>query len=89
MKNYLRLLQFTRQFSLGLLILGGVFYLDQISFGPTILSIGGIGFAFYSFLSAFKPIHEEPNWELVYPELALGDVDEDAPLPERKTDEDA
>jgi gliding motility-associated protein GldL len=23
-------------------------------------------------MSAFEPIHEEPNWELVYPELALG-----------------
>jgi gliding motility-associated protein GldL len=31
--------------------------------------------------SAFEPIHEDPNWELVYPELALGhseDLDHDA-----------
>merc|ERR1711991_1296190 len=30
--------------------------------------------------SAFEPIHEDPNWELVYPELALGhdeDIDPD------------
>jgi gliding motility-associated protein GldL len=26
--------------------------------------------------SAFEPIHEDPNWELVYPELALGHSDE-------------
>jgi gliding motility-associated protein GldL len=27
-------------------------------------------------MSAFEPIHEDPNWELVYPELALGHSDE-------------
>jgi gliding motility-associated protein GldL len=26
--------------------------------------------------SAFEPIHEDPNWELVYPELALGHSDD-------------
>jgi len=26
--------------------------------------------------SAFEPIHEDPHWELVYPELALGHSDE-------------
>jgi hypothetical protein len=33
------------------------------------------GITFYSiiwFLSGFEPIHEEPKWELVYAELALG-----------------
>jgi hypothetical protein len=28
------------------------------------------------FLSMFEPIQEEPNWELVYPELALGDSED-------------
>lgn len=76
MKNYLRVLQFSRQISLGLIFLGGVFYLDNLTIGTKLLSIGGIGFAFYCFLSAFKPIHEEPNWELVFPELALGESED-------------
>lgn len=36
------------------------------------LSTEAVIFAF----SAFEPIHEDPNWELVYPELALGHADE-------------
>lgn len=39
-----------------------------------------VGVIFYSiiwFLSGFEPIQEEPNWELVYPELALGYSDSD------------
>ena len=36
------------------------------------LSTEAVIFAF----SAFEPIHEDPNWELVYPELALGQSDE-------------
>ena len=36
------------------------------------LSTEAVIFAF----SAFEPIHEDPNWELVYPELALGHQDE-------------
>ena len=76
MKNYLKILQFFRQISLGLLAMGGVLYLDKIHFSIFLLTVGGLGFAFYCFLSAFKPIHEEPNWELVYPELALGYSDD-------------
>ncbi len=48
--------------------------------GPML--IAGLGTeAFIFFMSAFEPIHEDPNWELVYPELALGhsdDLDHDA-----------
>jgi len=37
------------------------------------LTVEAIIFAF----SAFEPIHEDPNWELVYPELALGHGDDE------------
>ena len=90
MKHYLKFLQFIRQSSVGLLTLGAVLYLDEVSAGATILSIGGLGFAFYSFLAAFKPIHEEPNWELVYPELALAhssDLEDTLPV-NSKSEED-
>ena len=43
--------------------------------GPML--IAGLGTeAVIFFFSAFEPIHEDPNWELVYPELALGHSDE-------------
>lgn len=76
MKNYLKTIQFTRQISLGILSYGGVHFLNHWPYAISLLSVGGLGFAIYCFLSAFKPIHEEPNWELVYPELALGNVEE-------------
>lgn len=34
--------------------------------------ISGSTVALMNFMAAFEPIHEEPNWEYVYPELALG-----------------
>jgi gliding motility-associated protein GldL len=43
--------------------------------GPML--IAGLGTEALIFVfSAFEPIHEDPNWELVYPELALGHSDE-------------
>ena len=35
-------------------------------------AIGAIGFGLiglYAFMAAFAPIHEMPNWEIVFPEL--------------------
>ncbi len=75
-KQTLQFLQYTRQFSLGFMFIGGVFYVDHFPFSTFFLTVGGLGFACYCILSAFKPIHEEPNWELVYPELALGECDD-------------
>ncbi len=46
------------------------------------IGIAGITFAFTEFMAGFEPIHEIPNWELVYPELALG---ESEPLDDKKS----
>ncbi|MBW7866791.1 MAG: gliding motility protein GldL [Brumimicrobium sp.] len=52
-------------------IIGALFKIQHYPGAGLMLMIGlgteAIIFAF----SAFEPIHEEPNWELVYPELAL------------------
>lgn len=71
-KKITQTLQVLRQGSISLLLIGGVFYLNRFSGGVALLTIGGLSLAVHSFLRAFSPIHEEPNWELVYPELALG-----------------
>lgn len=49
--------------------------------GPML--IAGLGTeAVIFFFSAFEPIHEDPDWTLVYPELATGDmVEHDEALP--------
>ena len=58
--------------------------------GATIMLIGGLGIEAVIFmLSAHEPLHEELDWTLAYPELALGHSDDDnssASLPE-KSDE--
>jgi hypothetical protein len=38
--------------------------------------ISGCTMVLAQFMAGFEPIHEYPNWELVYPELALGYSDE-------------
>jgi gliding motility-associated protein GldL len=62
-------------------IIGALFKIMHWKFADTML-IAGLGTeAVIFFFSAFEPIHEDPNWELVYPELALGhseDLDNEA-----------
>ncbi len=71
-KKFIQTLQVLRQGSISLILVGGVFYLNRFTGGTALLTMGGLCLAVHSFLRAFTPIHEEPNWELVYPELALG-----------------
>jgi hypothetical protein len=71
-KKFIQTLQVLRQGSISVLLIGGVFYVNHFAGGVALLTAGGLSLAVHSFLRAFTPIHEEPNWELVYPELALG-----------------
>ncbi len=66
-----------RQISLTMLAIGGVMLLNDQASGKWAFSAGGFLFALYLFMKAFEPIREEPNWELVYPELGLGLSEED------------
>ena len=57
-------------------IVGALFKIMHWPFaGPMLSSRFGTEAVIF-FFSAFEPIHEDPNWELVYPELALGHSDE-------------
>ena len=56
-----------------LLAIGLLLFLLDVSNYPLIFS-GGV-YAVYLFSQGFSPIHEQPSWELVYPELALGHDD--------------
>lgn len=57
-------------------IIGALFKIQHYP-GAGPMLIAGLGTeAFIFFFSAFEPLHEEPDWSLVYPQLRTGRVDE-------------
>lgn len=62
-------------------ILGALFKIMHWPGAGPMLVVGLSTEAVIFIFSAFEPIHEDPDWTLVYPELALGhdeDIDEEA-----------
>ena len=57
-------------------IVGALFKIEHLPGASIMLSIGLGVEAFIFFMSAFEPLHEDPNRELVYPELAVGHTDD-------------
>jgi gliding motility-associated protein GldL len=56
-----------------IVIVGAMFKIQHWP-GASAMLVGGLTIeAIIFFFSAFEPIHEEPDWSLVYPELALPD----------------
>lgn len=63
-------------FGAAVVIVGALFKIQHWP-GASPMLILGLGTEALIFIfSAFEPIHEDPNWELVYPELALGHSDD-------------
>lgn len=63
----------------GAIVIVGAMFKIQHWPGATIMLIGGLGVEAVIFiLSAFEPLHEDPDWTLVYPELSAMDDDEEA-----------
>ncbi|MFM7770359.1 MAG: gliding motility protein GldL [Bacteroidota bacterium] len=52
-------------------IIGAMFKIQHWPFASVLLVVGLSTEAVIFFFSAFEPIHEEPDWSLVYPELGL------------------
>ncbi len=68
-------------FGAAVVIIGAMFKIMHWPGAGPMLVLGLSVEALIFIFSAFEPIHEDPNWELVYPELALGhadDLDHDA-----------
>lgn len=68
-------------FGAAVVIVGALFKIQHWPGAGPMLIAGLSTEALIFIFSAFEPIHEDPNWELVYPELALGhsdDLDHDA-----------
>ena len=58
-------------------IVGALFKIMHWPFSGPLLVVGLSTEAVIFFFSAFEPMHEEPKWELVYPELAEHEEEED------------
>jgi gliding motility-associated protein GldL len=63
-------------FGAAIVIIGAMFKIMHWPGAGAMLVIGLSTEALIFIFSAFEPIHEDPNWELVYPELALGHDDD-------------
>ncbi len=61
-----------------LVILGALFKIQHYPGAGVMLMLGMCTEAIIFFFSAFEPLHVEYNWALVYPELALGDEEEES-----------
>ena len=59
-----------------IVIIGALFKIMHWPFAGPMLVVGLSVEAVIFFFSAFEPLHEDPNWELVYPELALAHDEE-------------
>ncbi len=59
-------------FGAAIVIVGAMFKIMHWPGAGAMLVVGLSTEALIFVFSAFEPIHEDPNWELVYPELALG-----------------
>lgn len=57
-------------------IVGALFKIMHWPYAGVLLTLGLSTEAIIFFFSAFEPLHEEPKWELVYPELATGETRE-------------
>jgi len=63
-------------FGAAIVIVGALFKIQHWPFASAMLIVGLSTEALIFIFSSFEPIHEDPNWELVYPELGLGHSDE-------------
>lgn len=74
-KKFKTIMKFVYGWGGAVVIVGALFKILHIP-GP-MLTIGLLVEAAIFVLSAFEPLHEDPDWSLVYPELAMGHADVD------------
>jgi len=63
-------------FGAAVVIFGAMFKIQHWPGASPMLVVGLTVEAIIFIFSAFEPIHEDPHWELVYPELAMGHSDD-------------
>lgn len=84
-RKFKTIMKFVYGWGGAVVIVGALFKILHIP-GP-MLTIGLLVEASIFILSAFEPLHEDLDWTLVYPELALGHSDDEHELPEKEEEE--
>ena len=72
-KKWKKTMNFVYGFGAAIVIVGALFKILHLPGANAMLSIGLLTEAAIFMISAFEPVHQEPDWSLVYPELAGGD----------------
>jgi hypothetical protein len=72
-----RAAMFLGNFSIALGIVGIFLLVEKNSYGSPLIILACSMYSLYAFLEALLPSPIEYNWDLVYPELALGEFPED------------
>ena len=76
-KKFKTIMKYVYGYGGAIVIIGAMFKIQHWP-GATIMLIGGLGIeAIIFMLSAHEPLHEELDWTIAYPELALGHSDDD------------
>jgi gliding motility-associated protein GldL len=72
-KKWKTTMNFVYGFGAAIVIVGALFKILHLAGANFMLSVGLLTEAEIFAISAFEPIHSEPDWTLVYPELAGGE----------------
>jgi len=70
--SWKRFMRNLRMFSRIVYVMTLVVFVTAPATAHLMIVMSGILLALNQFLAGFEPIREEPRWEYVYPELALG-----------------
>lgn len=82
-KTYKNIMKYVYGWGASIVLLGALFKIQHYP-GASIMLVAGMGTeVLIFFLSAFEPLHEEPDWTLVYPELAGMTNDFDGDISDR------
>src|SRR5210317_907606 len=72
-KKWKKTMNFIYGVGAAVVIVGALFKILHLAGANIMLSVGLLTEAAIFTISAFEPVHSEPDWSLVYPELAGGD----------------
>ncbi len=83
-KKFKNIMKFVYGWGGAIVIIGALFKILHLKGADVMLIVGLLTEAFIFFISAFEPLHEDPDWTLVYPELALvhSELDDHVSLPD-------
>jgi gliding motility-associated protein GldL len=72
-KKWKKTMNFVYGWGAAIVIVGALFKILHLPGANEMLSVGLLTEAAIFIISSFEPVHQEPDWSLVYPELAGGE----------------